>query len=139
MLQNYKVTAFTVSELLRKNQQGRCKITQTTQIRVKFCFSDFNAVVGCILAIFQLMFLSNRNSLLFILYKKLQLKNFFGAASERCSINPFIKMNRLEIVLTIFKKYPLRCSFLIKLQALESSFIDFSRISPQYCEILFIE
>ena len=38
MLQNAKVAAFTVSELLRENQQGRGKGKITpTRIRVKVC------------------------------------------------------------------------------------------------------
>ena len=43
MLQNAKVTAFIVSELLRENQQGvGGKITTPTQIKVKL--SDFNII-----------------------------------------------------------------------------------------------
>ena len=41
MLQNTKVTAFTVSELLRENQQGDKIISSPPpQIRVKEVFSD---------------------------------------------------------------------------------------------------
>ena len=36
MLQNARVTAFTVFELLRENQLGEGKITQPTQISVKY-------------------------------------------------------------------------------------------------------
>ena len=35
MLQNARVTAFTISELLRENQQGGKITPRTTQIRVK--------------------------------------------------------------------------------------------------------
>ena len=56
LLQNARVTAFAVSELLRETQQwwggGVCKITPTTQIRVKRWLvgkegSDLFEEVGC--------------------------------------------------------------------------------------------
>ena len=43
MLQNARVTAFTVSELLRENQQGGVKLLSPTQIRVN---NDFEKHKG---------------------------------------------------------------------------------------------
>ena len=43
--------------------------------------------------------------IIFILYEKMRLKKNFEAASERCSVNLFIKTNLLENVLPIFGKY----------------------------------
>ena len=42
MLQNARITVFTVSELLRENQQGGVKLLPFTQIRVELLFIVFN-------------------------------------------------------------------------------------------------
>ena len=44
MLQNARVTAFTLFELLRENQQGS-KTTHPTKIRVKWLYSQKNSTL----------------------------------------------------------------------------------------------